>query len=112
MKAKQEIFDLLSVLKVFDVNYVSHEDCLKLQSLNVNQPEDVVKAVRTLLLPEFNTYPQGSRQRLIALLRAKILDSSEDFSMLFDRIELAFDNEIIDKRVFMSALLIGIESAS
>lgn len=111
MKAKQEIFDLLSVLKVFDVNYVSDEDCLKLHGLDVNQPKDVVKAVRTLLLPEFNTYPQRSRQRLIALLRAKILDSSEDFSMLFDRIELAFDNEVIDKCTFMSALLVGIESA-
>lgn len=88
MKAKQEIFDLLSVLKVFDVNYVSHEDCLKLHGLNVNQTEDVVKAVRTLLLPEFNTYSQGSRQRLIALLSAKILDSSED--LVYFLIELSW----------------------
>lgn len=88
MKAKQEIFDLLNVLKVFDVNYVSHEDCLKLHGLNVNQTEDVVKAVRTLLLPEFNTYSQGSRQRLIALLSAKILDSSED--LVYFLIELSW----------------------
>lgn len=112
MKAKQKILDLLSVLKVFDVNYASDEDCLKLYGSDVNRSEDVVKAVRTLLLPEFNTYPQDSRQRLIALLRAQILDSSEDFSMLFDRIELAFDNKVIDKRTFMSALLVGIESVS
>jgi len=40
------------------------------------------------------------------------LDCSEDFCALFDCIELAFDNEIIDKRVFMTALLAGIESTS
>ncbi|ENW92986.1 hypothetical protein [Acinetobacter dispersus] len=110
MKAKQDIFDLLSLLKVFDANYVSDEDCLKLNGLNVNQPDDVITAVRSLLLPEFNTYPQGSQQRLIALLRSTIFESSEDFSALFDRIELAFDNEVVDKRAFMSALLVGIES--
>jgi hypothetical protein len=46
------------------------------------------------------------------LLHSTILDCSEDFSLFFDGIELAFDNKIIDKRVFMSALLAGIESTS
>ncbi|USA45808.1 hypothetical protein NDN11_13970 [Acinetobacter sp. C26M] len=109
MKAKQEILDLLSLLKVFDANYVSDEDCLKLHGLDVNKPEDVITAVKVLLLPEFHTYSQVSQQRLITLLHATILDSSEDFITLFDRIELAFDNEIIDKRTFISALLAGIE---
>ncbi|CAM4433123.1 hypothetical protein F901_00190 [Acinetobacter dispersus] len=109
MKAKQEIFDLLSLLKVFDANYVSDEDCLKLHGLDVNKPEDVITAVNALLLPEFSRYSQSSQQRLITLIHATILDSSEDFIALFDRIELVFDNEIIDKRAFMSVLLTGIE---
>ena len=112
MKAEQEICDLLSLLKIFDANYVSTEDCLKLHSLDVNKPENVITAVKALLLPEFNTYPQVSQQRLITLLHATILDSSEDFIALFNRIELAFDNEVIDKRAFMTALLTGIESTS
>lgn len=113
MKAKQEIFDLLSLLKVFDANYVSDEDCLKLHGLDVNHTEDVITAVKALLLPELNTYSQVAQQRLITLIHATILDSSEDFIALFDRIELVFDNEIIDKRAFMFAfmfaLLAGIE---
>lgn len=56
MKAKQEIFNLLSLLKVFDANYISDEDCLKLHGLDVNHAEDVITAVKALLLPELNTY--------------------------------------------------------
>lgn len=112
MKAKQEIFDLLSLIKVFDANYVSDEDCLKLHGLDVNHTEDVITAVKALLLPELNTYSQVAQQRLITLLHATILDPSEDLITLFDGIELAFDDEIIDKRTFISALLAGIEYAS
>ena len=112
MKARQEVFDLLSLLKVFDANYVSDEDCMVLHGLNVNHPEDLAKAVKELLVPEFHTYPKSAQKRLMDLLHMCISDSSEDFSTLFERVELAFDDEIIDRRAFMSALLICLESLS
>ena len=105
MKVKNDTFDLLSLLKVFDVNFVSDADSLKLQGLDGNTPGDVAKAVQVLLLPEFHTYTKVARDRLTNLLRERIADPTEDFESLFERVQLAFDNEVIDRRNFMASLL-------
>ncbi|MBA8735900.1 hypothetical protein [Chromobacterium violaceum] len=111
MKVKKEMFDLLSLLKVFDANFVNDADCVQLQGLDVNSPSGVASAVRALLLPEFHTYTKAAQDRLTNLLRILIADPSENFGALFERVELLFDDEITDRRAFMAALLAEIEGA-
>lgn len=111
MKVKKEMFDLLSLLKVFDANFVSDADCVQLQGLDVNSPSGVAGAVRALLLPEFQTYTKAAQDRLTNLLRMFLADPSESFGTLFERVELVFDDEITDRRAFMAALLAAIEGA-
>lgn len=110
MKKKFEMSDLLSLLKVFDANFVSDEDCMRLSGLNVNITGDVIRAAEMLLLPEFQSYPRKAQERLTDTLRMSIADENEDFSEIFERIELAFDEEPVDRRAFMAALLEFIDS--
>lgn len=105
MKVKNDMFDLLSLLKVFDVNFMSDADCEQLHGLDVNSHDDVASAVKALLLPELHTYTKSAQDRLINLLHKFIADPSEDFDDLFERVELAFDDEITDRRGFMVTLL-------
>lgn len=112
MKEKKDIFDLLSLLKVFDVNYISNEDCAALQNLNPNDPADVSKAANTVLLREFCTYLPSAQKRLTDLLHSTLADSQEDFHALFERVEPSFNEKIINKRSFMTAILKSIESTS
>ena len=110
MNQKNEIFDLLSLLKVFDVNYVSDEDCEVLHELDVNNPVDVSKAVNALLISEFRTYLPTAQTRLKNLLHSYLENPKEDFGALFDRVELAFDNTVSDKRAFMIAIRNSLEA--
>jgi hypothetical protein len=43
-------------------------------------------------------------------LRAAVQDPQEDFRRVFDRIELAFDKPVNDKKVFMAGILCALES--
>ena len=112
IKRSMKLEDFISLLKVFDVNYVTDDDYVKLHGLSGNKSSDVERAVNLLLLPELVTYSDESRSRLVGLLRSAVADPSEDFGFVFDRIELAFEDEVLDKRAFMSALLHGIEVGS
>jgi hypothetical protein len=111
MNSKNEIFDLLSLLKVFDTNYASEEDCEAVHDLDANNPEDVLKAVNALLISEFRSYLPTAQARLKELLRSFLDNSAEDFDKLFDRVELVFENSVTDRRAFMGALLKGLEDS-
>jgi len=109
MNSKNDFSDLLSLLKVFDANYASEEDCKAVRDLDVNNPEDVSIAVNVLLVPEFRSYLPTAQVRLTELLRSRLDNSEEDFDELFDRVELVFGNSVNDRRAFMRALLRGLE---
>ena len=102
---------LISLLKVFDVDYASDDDCDKLQGLSSNNSADVAKAVNLLLMPEFARYIPVAQDRLITLLRTCLADPKEDFSELFERVAFVFDDEVMNPRAFMLALLNAIETA-
>jgi len=109
MKVKKDMLDLLSLLKVFDANFVSDADCEQLHGLDVNSPNGVASAVQALLLPEFHTYTKTAQDRRRNLLSMFLADPSEKFCALFEGVELVFDDEITDRRAFMAALLAEIE---
>ena len=111
MNSKNEIFDLLSLLKVFDASYASEEDCEAVHDLDANNPEDVSKAVNALLVSEFRSYLPTAQVRLTELLRSFLDNSAENFDKLFERVELVFANPVTDRRAFMSALLKGLEGS-
>jgi hypothetical protein len=110
MQHKKEITDLVSLLKVFDINYVNDADSIQLNGLNVNKATDVRKAVEALLIPEFLSYLPEARARMFKSLRVCLSDDAEDFAELFDRIELAFDEALVDKRCFMLSIFEKLES--
>jgi hypothetical protein len=106
--------DLVSLLKVFDANYVSDEDVRKTEGLNINNPLDIRTAVNALLVPEFDTYSQSSKTELIAILRACVADPTQDYGRLFRRISLIFhefEDEPKNRRAFMSSILTSLEAA-
>lgn len=100
----------MSLLKVFHVNYASEEDCRSLGGLNPNDPNDVVKAVNILLIPDIATYPLNSRISLLELLRKALANPEEDFGELFEELGSVFDDEIINPRAFMTAILNALEA--
>jgi hypothetical protein len=95
---------LISLMKVFDVNYVSDEDCRKLAGLHPRDPGGIREAVALLLVPEFLAYSEAARAGLVTALRDAIADENESFKDLFDHIEPAFEFQVDDKRVFMGSL--------
>ncbi len=109
MKKKDEIFFLVSLLKVFDLDYMSDEDATTLRSLDVNNSEDVIRAVQVFLMPEWPTYPKTARDRLLNVLRKSVSDPTENFVELFDQVGLAFEDELTDRRAFMASMLTVIE---
>lgn len=109
MKSRKEIADLVSLLKVFDVNFVNDEDATQLSGLDANCEADVRKAINVLLIPEFVRYLSVSQGRMLESLLAYLSDDTEEFSELFDRIELAFDEPLVDRRSFMSIILDALE---
>ena len=88
------ISDLLSLLKVFDANFIADADCEKLQGLDINNADDVATACAALLKPEFLTYPTLDQRHLVETLRRSLANPEEDFGELFERIALAFDQEV------------------
>jgi hypothetical protein len=109
MKFRKETADLVSLLKVFDVNFVNAEDSDQLSGLDVNSEVDVRKAINALLAPEFFRYLPAAQGRMLDSLHRCLSDDVEDFSALFDRIELAFDESLVDRRRFMSTILDELE---
>jgi len=109
MKSRKDTADLVSLLKVFDVNFVNDEDVAQLGGLDVNSEVDVRKAINALLIPEFVRYLPAAQGRMLDSLRAYLCDDAEEFSELFDRIELAFDEPLVDRRGFMSIILNALE---
>jgi hypothetical protein len=109
MNSKNQIFDLLSLLKVFDINYISEGEADALCNLDANHQEDVLEAVKIFLIPEFQSYLSTSQSRLNDLLRRSLNNPAEDFEELFDRVELAFESPIADRREFMKNLLTGLD---
>ena len=105
-----DLLDLIILLKVFDANYVSDEDCTSLQGLDINSQADIDKAVELLLMPEFRTYKPQAQQRLMTILRTAIQEEKEDFSELFGRVNLVFDDEVIERQSFMRMILKSLES--
>jgi hypothetical protein len=108
---QNEVSDLMSLLKVFHVNYASEEDCHKLAGLNPNAAIDVATAVDLLLIPDISTYPLASKLRLLDILRSSLANPEEDFGELFAELGSVFEEEIKNPRAFMSALLNAIEAA-
>lgn len=107
-----DIYDLNSLIKVFDANYASDQDVASLAGLDVNRHEDVIQAVRRLLLPEFSTWSAEAQRRSIELLRALLERREESFYLVFNNLSLVFDDELQDQRAFMAAVLEGLESAN
>lgn len=110
MSGKNVLHDLVTLVKVFDANYVTEEDSEKLSGLDVNQEQGVDEAVRRLLLPEFLSYTVAAQSRLLNSLKDAVADPREDFGRLFDRVEFAFDAPVKDRKRFMRALLRSLES--
>lgn len=110
MVKKYSFDDLVSLVKVFDANYVTDEDCEELSGVDVNQEQGVVEVVRRLLLPEFARYTESAQATLLSSLRSAVTDPEEDFSRLFDRVEFAFDAPVKDRKGFMQTLLRSIEA--
>ena len=110
MKSRKEIADLVSLLKVFDVDFVNDEDSAQLSGLDVNSEVDVRKAIKALLIPELVRYSPAAQGQMLDSLRSYMSDDAEDFSALFNRIELAFDESLVDRRCFMSTILDALES--
>lgn len=110
MSGKNVLSDLVTLVKVFDVNYVTDNDCEKLRGLDVNQERGVSEAVQRLLAPEFHGFTHSVKARLLSSLQESLADPQEDFCRLFDRVELAFDSPIESRRFFMQSLLRALES--
>lgn len=102
--------DLVTFIKVFDVNYIADDDLKKLNGLDASGEEGVGEAVRRLLLPEFLGYTAAAQARLISSLKNALADPKEDFSDLFDRVELSFDAPIEGRASFMRVLLRSLET--
>ena len=111
MGGKNILHDLVTLVKVFDVNYVTDEDAEKLSDLDVNHQQGVDEAVRLLLMPEFLGYTEVAQARLLHSLKSALADPQEDFGHLFDRVEFAFDEPVGDRKRFMRALLSSLESS-
>lgn len=112
MKYRKEITDLVSLLKVFDINFVNSQDCNQLSGLDVNSDVDVQRVINNLLMPEFANYLPESQKKILEGLHSYLSDEAENFSRLFDRIELAFDGALIDHRHFMSMIFNELNSMS
>ena len=104
MKSRKKMTDLISLLKVFDVNFANEEDCAKISGLDVNSEVDVRKAIHALMIPEFAYYSPIEQKWILESLQVYLSDDAEDFSELFHRIELIFDEPLLDRRRFMSII--------
>lgn len=103
------LHDLVTLVKVFDSNFVTDEDCEQLNCLNLDQEHGVRGAVHQLLLPEFFGYTEAAQARLLNSLRKVLADPAENFDDLFERVDFAFDLPEENRRDFMRALLRSLE---
>jgi hypothetical protein len=99
-----ELAEVTSLLHAFDARHISEveRDCLR--GLDVNRDADVWRAVQALILPRFLALPETSRIALLGTLSSALIDSREDFAVVFDQITLAFDAALQERRAFMLAL--------
>lgn len=111
MGDKNILHDLITLVKVFDVNYASDEDVMKLSGLDLNQENGVSEAVRLLLLPEFLGYTKVAQVRLLSSLKNALADPREDFGRLFERIEFVLNEPVRNRRRFMQLLLSSLETS-
>jgi hypothetical protein len=95
--------DLVSFLKVFDVNYASDTDCREVSGLDVNHPADVAKAVRLLLVPQLRLYSPAELRHVMKLLNERV-DGAGTADDVVARIGLVFDGEVVDHRAFLRAV--------
>lgn len=105
MASENELMYLLTILKVFDVNFVVDEDYDKVEGLNPNNPSDVVLAVEALVMPEFESFSPATKQKLLAILCNGLKDQTETFKEVFEQIEPIFETELFNTRSFIVALL-------
>ncbi len=96
---------LVSLLKVFDVNFINEPEQRELDGLNVNSAEDVRIATRKLVLPSLNNYTLGAQQTIVKALQASVTKTEDQLRHLFNgRIGLAFDQDLTSRRAFLEAV--------
>jgi hypothetical protein len=110
MSKQDMVEDLICLVKFFDVDYVIDADQELLSRVDPNEQRGIIEVVRCLMVPEFRTYTANAQERILQSLRAAVQDPQEDFRRVFDRIELAFDKPVNDKKVFMAGILCALES--
>lgn len=78
-------------------------------SKNVNNPEELAELFDALTKSEFYSYREDEQQWFIDTLE-HFLSKNEDFESVFYLFDTYFEDEILDKRVFMAVLLDRLKS--
>jgi hypothetical protein len=112
MKFRDEKNYLISLTKVFDVEFVSASEDDVLVWLDPNVDKDVEVAVHKVLLPVFSHYDPKNLTNLKELLAKVLTDPNENFDFIFCRQQFVFDTEVRDRRAFMTSLLRALEGVS
>lgn len=99
-----EILELVILLKVFDLRFLDDEECEMLGDFDPNNFDEVVVASERLLIPEFETFSLEAKNKLISLLLMLDEISDKDLDALFSKVDMAFQNELKNKRQFLLAI--------
>ncbi|WP_043891210.1 hypothetical protein [Paenibacillus sp. Aloe-11] len=92
--------DIITLLKYLDFDIMAEEVCDSIYDLDINNEEQQLQVIRTAIVPayrDFNPLEKESIKKVlgICLQEDVLLDD------IFQRISFPFDNEIIDKKIFL-----------
>ncbi|MCE3261328.1 MAG: hypothetical protein K0R43_407 [Pseudoduganella sp.] len=111
MGRRYELTKVIGLLQAFDAVTISAADRQQWRGLDVNQDAEVQQAVQALILPQFLAIPEVSRIGILGTLSSCLIDSREDFAVVFEQVTLVFDSELRDRRAFMLALYRALQKA-
>ncbi|WP_323637293.1 hypothetical protein [Pectobacterium polaris] len=95
---KGNIFILISLLKVFDANYVVDSEISLLSGLDVNNSQDLKKACDLFLKDEYLSFSDQERCEFMSTIDYFLEDKACDFECLLGELSLVFDNDVLNNR--------------
>ncbi|WP_051690923.1 hypothetical protein [Photorhabdus australis] len=99
---KNNVFILESLLKVFDANYADEEQTAMIDTLDVNNSQDLEIACNILLKEDYLSYTDKEKNDFLLTMDYFLSIPEYDFDIITDNFSFIFNNRITDSRVFIS----------
>ncbi|OBY76883.1 hypothetical protein BBG47_24575 [Paenibacillus sp. KS1] len=91
---------IVSLLKFLDYDFLTDEQFDKICDLDINNQEEQLQVIRTVLVPEYYGLNEKGQQSMKKVLEMCLEEKNPNLDRVFVSITMPFKSEIVDWKAF------------